>query len=79
MSKRNFPDKRWLIFAIATLSKGQDEIFNEDYMPVKSMMQEVIKQLNRPLFTDIPEHLRASGRGRSMKLSALTKQQKVEM
>ncbi len=44
-------------------------------MPVKSMMQEVIKQLNRPLFTDIPEHLRASGKGRSMKISALSKQQ----
>ena len=43
MSKRNFPDKRWLILAISSLSKGQDEIFNEDYMPVKSMMQEVIK------------------------------------
>ena len=34
MSKRNFPDKRWLILAIATLSKGQDGIFDEDYMPV---------------------------------------------
>ena len=78
MSKRNFPDKRWLVLAIGSLSKGQDEIFGEDYLPVKSMMSEVMKQLNKPLFNDIPDHLKASGRGRSMKMSGLTKQQKVE-
>ena len=43
------------------------------------MMSEVIKQLNKPLFTNIPEHLQAKGKGRSIKMAGLTKQQKVEL
>jgi len=29
----NFPDKKWLILVIATLSKGKDPIFDPCYVP----------------------------------------------
>jgi len=41
MKRENFPDKKWLILAIATLSKGKDEIFDPDYMPSKSLAKVV--------------------------------------
>ena len=31
--KGNLPDKEWMINIIATLSKGQDEILQKNYMP----------------------------------------------
>ena len=31
--KQNYPDKAWLVLAISTVSQGQDEIFNKDYLP----------------------------------------------
>jgi hypothetical protein len=33
LAKQNFPDKSWLILAIATVSGGKDEIFHPDYLP----------------------------------------------
>ena len=33
MVTENFPDKEWLVLAVATLSNGRDEIFDLDYMP----------------------------------------------
>jgi hypothetical protein len=33
--KQNFPDKNWLIVAIATVSAGKDEIFESDYLPTR--------------------------------------------
>jgi hypothetical protein len=33
MKKENFPDKAWLIRAVASLSEGDDEIFKLDYVP----------------------------------------------
>jgi hypothetical protein len=33
LAKQNFPDKGWLILAIATVSGGKDEIFHSDYLP----------------------------------------------
>jgi len=33
MEKQNFPDKEYLILCIATLSKGNDEIFDKMYYP----------------------------------------------
>jgi len=32
----NYPDKEWLIKAVATLSDGFDEIFDPDYVPSAS-------------------------------------------
>ena len=45
MSKANFPDKPWLILAVATLSKGMDEIFDPDYYPSKSLAKAVEQQM----------------------------------
>ena len=39
LDKQNFPDKQWLILAIATVSNGKDEIFNRDYVPPKSKLE----------------------------------------
>jgi len=40
MSKQNFPDKQWLILAIATLSSGKDEIFDTEYLPRTNLFKE---------------------------------------
>ena len=40
-SKSNYPDKQWLIFAVATLSNGEDEIFGVDYLPSKALDAEI--------------------------------------
>ena len=39
MKKENFPDKAWLVRAIASLSDGDDEIFKIDYVPVAADMR----------------------------------------
>ena len=39
MKKENFPDKAWLIRAIASLSDGDDDIFKMDYVPVAADMR----------------------------------------
>jgi len=36
LDKKNFPDKQWLVLAIATVSQGRDEIFSKDYLPAKN-------------------------------------------
>lgn len=36
LDKKNFPDKQWLVLAIATVSQGRDEIFGKDYLPAKN-------------------------------------------
>jgi len=33
LERENFPDKPWLIIAVATVSAGKDEIFGKDYIP----------------------------------------------
>jgi len=48
--KMNYPDKAWLVLAIATVSSGQDEIFNKDYLPgVDPSKQLVAAPQLRPL------------------------------
>ena len=39
MKRENFPDKAWLLRAIASLSEGEDEIFAPDYVPVAADMR----------------------------------------
>jgi len=78
LSKGNFPDKPWLILAVATLSKGQDEIFDPDYYPSKSLAKAVEQQMAQPVFANIPPHLLAKGKSRALKLATLTKAQKIE-
>jgi hypothetical protein len=79
MAKTNFPDKPWLVLAVATLSGGHDEIFHSDYLPSKNLMKVVEAQLDQPMFSHIPPHLQASGKGRSLKFNVLSKAQKLEI
>ena len=78
LGKGNFPDKNWLVLAVATLSDGNDEIFDPDYYPSKSLKKELEQQLVQPVFENIPPHLQAKGNKRGLKLHTLTKAQKVE-
>ena len=77
MKKENFPDKRWLILAISTLSRGRDEIFNADYMPSKPLAKVVQEQLDMPVFENIMPHLQAKGKNRALKFSSMTKEQRL--
>lgn len=38
LAKQNFPDKNWLVIAIATITNGADEIFHKDYLPVPAQI-----------------------------------------
>jgi hypothetical protein len=57
--RKNYPDKPWLVLAIASLSKGQDEIFKKDYVPQPSEKRANAKAsfvINNSdgLFTNVP-------------------------
>ena len=41
IEKEKFPDRPWLIIAVATVSQGRDEIFNKDYVPPIEHMRKV--------------------------------------
>jgi len=34
LDKKKFPDKDYLLFAIATMSQGKDKIFKKNYVPL---------------------------------------------
>lgn len=80
---QNFPDKDYLVLAIATLSAGNDEIFGRNYYPLARQ-----PRINTPLpltltnndglLTNIPPHLLGS-KGRSIKLSVLSPEQKMQV
>jgi hypothetical protein len=76
-AKANFPDKKYLVQMVAHLSKGNDEIFDSEFVPVKNIQNEVQKQIGKQqpvMFAGtIPAHLMAKGSGRSLKLNTLTK------
>ena len=83
MAKQNFPDKQWLILAIATVSNGEDEIFNCEYLPSTHNVRQgaIPLQLQSqidPIFAKVPKHLLANGKGRHLKLGGLTKEEKID-
>ena len=39
IAKEKFPDRNWLILAVATLSNGQDEIFAKEYVPAPDQLR----------------------------------------
>ena len=41
IEKEKFPDRPWLIIAVATVSQGQDEIFSKEYVPPIEHMRKV--------------------------------------
>jgi hypothetical protein len=42
--KENFPDKEWLVLAVASLSGGQDPIFARDYVPAANQLKRSVPQ-----------------------------------
>ena len=78
MSKKNFPDKTWLILAVATLSKGQDEIFDPEYVPTRKLEKQLAHN-EMPIFQNIPAHLQAKGKGRPFRLNTQSKAEKIQV
>ena len=78
----NFPDKDYLILAIATFSGGKDEIFDKNYIPKPDDLR---NKTNPPLmidnsdglFDNINPELFKNHKGRKMNLSILTPEQKM--
>ena len=81
--RKNFPDKQWLILAIASLSKGEDEIFRKDYVPQPKDKRANAKMLftvnnDDGVFTNIPSHLLSSKPNRGFKLGTVSKEEKLQ-
>jgi hypothetical protein len=81
--KKNYPDKRYLILVIATLSRGQDEIFDPNYIPKASERKQApAQQFNIAnddgVFTNIPDHLKSKKPGKGFKMTTVTKADKLE-
>jgi len=77
MAKKNFPDKTWLILAVATLSQGEDEIFDPEYVPTRKLDKQIAAN-NMPMFQNIPAHLQAKGKGRPFRMNTQTKAEKIQ-
>ena len=79
VEKENFPDKPWLVIAVATASNGKDEIFNKDYIPsAEQLRKNPLEQVfvhNKDGLLDIPAGLAAhyQKKGcRNIKMATLT-------
>ena len=84
IEKENFPDKQWLIIAVATSSAGKDEIFNKDYIPSSEQMRkntmEKVYVHNKDGLLDIPAGIAAQYQKkgcRNIKMVTLTKEAKI--
>jgi hypothetical protein len=82
MEKENFPDKEWLVLAVASLSGGKHAIFARDYVPAADQLKRNVPQQllvhNNDGLLDIPEALRPKyGKGRSIKMATLSKKDKI--
>ena len=81
----NYPDKPWLITAVATVSQGKDEIFGKDYIPSaeqlqKNPLQKVLVHNNDGLL-DIPAGIAAAYEkkgARYIRMVTLTKEDKIK-
>jgi len=76
MDRGNYPDKAYLVLAIATLSGGKDEIFESNYVPSREIFG-AVKQPDQQFNQNIAAHLIGSGKGRHLKLGGITKEEKV--
>ena len=79
----NYPDKEWLIKAIATLSRGNDEIFALDYVPSASDMRrvdhkDILMVHNNDGLLDVPASLLPKKKGRVLKMVTLTPADKIK-
>lgn len=82
IEKDKFPDRAWLILAVATLSNGADEIFGRDYVPPMEHLRKVVPQQllinNHDGLLDVPAALRDKNMKRSLKMATLTKEQRLQ-
>ena len=84
MEKQNFPDKEYLILCIATLSKGNDEIFDKMYYPPLSQRRRDAPEPTTynnddGLLSQIPAHLQAAKGDRHLKLNFLSPEEKEQL
>jgi hypothetical protein len=84
LKKENFPDKDWVILAIATLSAGNDEIFTKAYFPPQGLRRKNLADgfsfANADgLLSNIPPHLIAKGGERSNRLSLLSQEDRQSL
>lgn len=83
LTRKNYPDKHYLIIGIATLSRGQDEIFEKNYQPAPKekrgyVPEEVMLVNNDGFFDDLPDSLFAKHGGRAMVMGVLDKETKIK-
>ncbi len=82
IDKEKFPDRPWLILAVATLSAGTDEIFARDYVPPAEQLRKVVApQLtvrNDDGLLDVPPALRDKHSKRSLRMATLSKEDKLQ-
>ena len=81
IAKEKFPDRPWLILALASLSKGDDEIFNRDYVPIfehirKNAPQQLLLS-NHDGLLDVPVALRDKKGKRSLRMATLSKEDQL--
>jgi hypothetical protein len=81
IEKEKFPDRPWLILAVATLSKGTDEIFGRDYVPpMEHLRKNAPQQLyvhNNDGLLDVPAALMDKRHKRSIRMVTLSKEDKI--
>ena len=84
LEKENFPDKGWLIIAVASTSNGRDEIFGKEYVPTAAKMlknpPEQIMVHNNDGLLNVPDKLAAlyNKKGtRCIQMVTLTKEEKI--
>lgn len=81
IEKEKFPDRPWLILAVATLSKGTDEIFGRDYVPpMEHLRKNAPQQLyvhNNDGLLDVPAALMDKHHKRSIRMVTLSKEDKI--
>ena len=85
VAKENFPDKPWLIIAVATVSQGKDEIFGKDYIPSSEELRknplDKVMVHNKDGLLDIPPGLAAQydkKGSRYIKMVTLSKEAKIQ-
>lgn len=79
----NYPDKAWLIRAVATLSNGKDEIFDPGYVPAagdirRDQQAEVIYVHNDDGLLNVPEQLIPKKKGRVVQMVTLSKADRLK-
>ena len=84
MVKENFPDKEWLVLAVGSLSRNQDEIFAMDYVPASNELRRIVPAQilvhNNDGLLNIPQALmpKAGGKQKYLRMVVLTKEEKIQ-